>query len=76
MTATTIKVDSTLRDRLNTEASRTGEPVGSFVEHLLELWLREQRFAQLREALAQHPRDAAARDEDAAWDAAPAPADA
>lgn len=49
---TTIKVDSDLRDRLNAEARRRGTTAGSFVEQLLEAWLREQRFAAIREALA------------------------
>lgn len=49
---TTIKVDAELRDRLNAEARRRGKTAGSFVEELLELWLREQRFAEIREAMA------------------------
>lgn len=52
MTATTIKVDSRLRDALNAEARKRGQTAGSFLEHLLEMWLREQRFAAMREALA------------------------
>ena len=52
MTMTTIKVDADLRDRLNVEARRRGETAGSFVEQLLELWLREQRFADVRRAMA------------------------
>jgi hypothetical protein len=71
VTATTIKLETGLRDRLNAEARRRGVPVGSFVEELFALWLREQRFADLRSALASHPRDARAAAEDLAWDALP-----
>lgn len=52
VTMTTIKLDSTLRDRLNTEARRRGQTAGSFVEDLFAIWLREQRFAQIRRAMA------------------------
>jgi hypothetical protein len=55
MTMTTIKVDADLRDRLNAEARRRGETAGSFVEVLFELWLREQRFADVRRAMATTP---------------------
>jgi hypothetical protein len=55
MTMTTIKVDADLRDRLNAEARRRGETAGSFVEELFELWLREQRFADVRRAMATTP---------------------
>jgi len=37
---TTIKLDSALRDRLNAEARRRDQTAGSFVEDLLETWLR------------------------------------
>ncbi|ROS79148.1 toxin-antitoxin system protein [Cellulomonas sp. PhB143] len=71
MTATTIKLDSALRDRLNAESRERGVPVGSFVEELLEAWLREQRFARLRDEMARtDPTERAAHAaEDAAWDA-------
>ncbi len=52
MTMTTIKLDSTLRDRINAEARRRGTTAGSFVEDLFEVWLREQRFAEIRRAMA------------------------
>ena len=54
---TTIKVDSAVRDRLNTEARKRGLTAGSFVEELLDAWAREQRFAAIREAMAQTPPD-------------------
>jgi len=52
MTMTTIKLDSTLRDRLNAEARRRGQTAGSFVEDLFAIWLREQRFAEIRRTMA------------------------
>jgi predicted transcriptional regulator len=71
MTATTIKVSSDLRDRLNDAAHDEGLTTGSFVERLLERYLREQRFASLREAMAAGSDEAAAsyRAEMEAWDA-------
>ncbi len=36
MSVTTIKLDSDLRDRLNTEARRRGVSAGSFVEELFD----------------------------------------
>ena len=50
---TTIKLDSDLRDRLNAEARSRGVTAGSFVEELLETWLREQRFEAMRAAMAR-----------------------
>jgi len=70
MTATTIKLDSAVRDRLNAAARERGVTAGSFVDQLLEAWLREQRFRAVRQALAG--TDAAVRrtydDEVAAFD--------
>ena len=54
---TTIKVDSGVRDRLNTEARKRGVTAGSFVEELLDAWARDQRFAAIRGAMAHTPRD-------------------
>ncbi len=70
MTATTIKVSSELRDRLNEAARDEGVTAGSFVEHLLELYLRERRFAALRESMAGMDDAAWAsyRAETEAWD--------
>ena len=66
---TTIKVDAALRDRLNAEARRRGKTAGSFVEELLEVWLREQRFAEMREAMARSATvDLAYADETAIFD--------
>ena len=52
MTATTIKISPELRDQLNAEARRRGTTAGSVVEALWEAWLREQRFAAIRQAMA------------------------
>lgn len=52
MTATTIKIDSELRDQLNAEARARGVPVGSVVEQLWQAWQREQRFAAIRAAMS------------------------
>ncbi len=71
MTSTTIKIESSVRDRLNAAARDRGLTAGSFVEELLELYLREQRFAAIREAMASRPAiDLAYSDEIAEWDAA------
>jgi hypothetical protein len=71
MTTTTITFDSILWDRLNTQARLRGQTAGRFVEDLLDAWLREQRFAQIRRAMAETPRVAleAYRDETAGLDA-------
>ncbi len=71
MTATTIKVSSELRDRLNDAAHEEGLTTGSFVERLLDRYLREQRFAHLREAIASGDEAARAsyRAETELWDA-------
>lgn len=70
MTATTIKVSSELRDRLNDAAHEEGLTTGSFVERILERYLREQRFARLREAIASGDETARAsyRAETGLWD--------
>lgn len=68
---TTIKLDADLRDRLNAEARARGMTAGSFVEQLLETWLREQRFAAMRAAMARtSPKEMASYlEETGAWDA-------
>lgn len=57
MTATTIKVDSEVRDRLNALASECGLTAGSMVEKLIEdyLWRQQVELAkrQMREAPAE-----------------------
>ncbi len=54
MTATTIKVDSDLRDRINALAAQEGRTAGSVIEMLLEQYLRRQKVErakrQMREA--------------------------
>ena len=54
MTATTIKIDAQVRDRLNAVASEYGLTAGSMVEKLLDdhLWLQQVELAkrQMREA--------------------------
>ena len=71
MTMTTIKIDAELRDRINGAAREQGVTAGSFVELLFERWLRDQRFAAMREAMARTSDDLAEsyRRETAAWDA-------
>lgn len=70
MTMTTIKIDSDLRDRINGAAREQGVTAGSFVELLFERWLRDQRFAAMREAMAQTPTEQldSYRREVALWD--------
>lgn len=72
MTATTIKVDSALRDRLNEAARNEGMTAGSFVESLFDEWLRKQRFVAIRDAMARTTPDewASYTDDLEAWDAA------
>ncbi len=71
MPATTVKVDTTLRDRLLAEARREGRTVAQLLEVMLADRERAQRFARLKEAIAATP--AAQRDswrtENQAYDA-------
>lgn len=55
MAITTIKLDSTVRDRLNAEASRDGVPMGRVLEAMLEERARSRRFAELRAAIEATP---------------------
>ena len=55
MAITTIKLDSTVRDRLNAEARRDGVPVGRVLEAMLEERARARRFTELRAAIASTP---------------------
>ena len=66
---TTIKIESALRDRLNAAARDRGLTAGGFVEELLELYLREQRFAAIRAAMSGDGVDLAYEAETAEWDA-------
>jgi hypothetical protein len=53
MTATTIKVPAATRDRLKAHAAQYGEPLAAHLERLLDLAEREERFAQLRDAITE-----------------------
>ena len=70
MTATTIKLPSEVRDRLNEAAHAERLTAGSFVERLLASYLREQRFRRLREAMAASTDEAwrSYHSETEAWD--------
>ena len=72
MASTTIKVPSELRDRLNTEARRTGGTVADVIESLFAESNRVERFRQMRMARARmsnHERTAGAA-EHALWESA------
>lgn len=58
MTATTIKVDSALRDRLKRQASSEGLTLGDHLAHLAEREDRRLRMNALRDAIAQTPAGA------------------
>ena len=70
MTATTIKVSTELRDRLNAVAEEQGLTAGSMVEKLLEDWLWRQQVElakqQMRSATKEEWADYLAEAE--AWD--------
>lgn len=57
MPITTIKLDTTLRDRLNLEARRDGVTVGRVIEAMLEERARARRFDEVRSAMASTPGD-------------------
>ena len=61
MTATTIKLDSEVRDRLNALASERGLTAGSMVEKLLEEYMWRQKVErakrQMRQATAEEWAD-------------------
>ena len=63
VTATTIKVPSELRDRLNAEARRTGGTVAGVIEQLFAESERVERFHQMRLA-----RDRMTADERASYE--------
>ncbi|MFT4085542.1 MAG: hypothetical protein QM658_00045 [Gordonia sp. (in: high G+C Gram-positive bacteria)] len=52
MTTTTIKLSTSLRDRLKRQAHAAGRTLGEQVEHLADLGDRAERFEQLSDALA------------------------
>jgi predicted transcriptional regulator len=70
MTATTIKVSTELRDRLNAVAAEQGLTAGSLVEKLFEDWLWRQKVElakqQMRSASKEEWADYLAEAE--AWD--------
>jgi predicted transcriptional regulator len=70
MTATTIKVSTELRDRLNAVAEEQGLTAGSMVEKLLEDWLWRQQVElakqQMRSATKEEWADYLAEAE--VWD--------
>ncbi|MGK2853571.1 MAG: hypothetical protein ACSLE3_05590 [Microbacteriaceae bacterium] len=71
MPATTIKVSSDLRDRLNDEARRSGVPVAAVIEGLLAERDRLERFRRLRAERATHrPDERTDALEDASWESA------
>lgn len=53
MVATTIKVPSDLRDRLNSEAKDAGTSVAGVIERLLETRDRSELFRRMREDRAR-----------------------
>lgn len=55
MPATTVKVDTVLRDRLLAEARREGRTVGQLIDLMLADRERAQRFALLKQAIAAMP---------------------
>lgn len=55
MTATTIKVDTALRDRLKAQAAEEGRTLGEHLTALAEREDRRRRMAALREAIAATP---------------------
>ena len=70
MTATTIKVSTELRDRINVVAAEQGLTAGSLVEKLFEDWLWRQKVElakqQMRSATKEEWADYMAEAE--AWD--------
>lgn len=72
MTATTIKVPSELRDRLNEEARRTNTTVAGVIEALVVHREKAERLRAMREAMsaASAADRAAYLDEVREWDRA------
>lgn len=68
MAATTIKVPSELRDRINRDASARGLTAAKFLEQLLDHYEREQMLTAFGRAFAT--ADATYRAETATWEAA------
>ncbi|MHB1066120.1 MAG: hypothetical protein ACYC2Z_01630 [Candidatus Nanopelagicales bacterium] len=71
MTATTIKVSTQTRDRISAIAKRRSMTANSVLELLLDSFLRDERMAQVRRAMARSTEEdwRTYREETAAWDA-------
>ncbi len=67
MTATTIKVPASLRDRVRAEAAAHGRTMAEHIEVLLDEEARHQRLADLREQMALNPPDEDYLRDAAAW---------
>ena len=74
MTATTIKVSTELRDRINAVASEQGLTAGSLIEKVLEEYLwRQQVELAIRQMQSMTPEEKAEyMAEFDAWDGTPA----
>ncbi|MBM3670317.1 MAG: toxin-antitoxin system protein [Actinobacteria bacterium] len=57
MTATTIKLDSSVRDRLNEVAAAKGVTAGSLVEKLLDEYLWQQRIELVKQQMRNSPQE-------------------
>lgn len=68
MAATTVKVSTELRDRLNAEARRTGMTAAQVIEALFAQRDRLERFEQIRRARAASPRTVEDIEEDFLWE--------
>lgn len=67
MTATTIKLSSTLRDQLKEQAQSHGRTLGQHLQALADDQARRDRFAALARAMADNPPDAVYAAQAAEW---------
>jgi hypothetical protein len=67
MTATTIKVQSALRDQLKEQARTHGRTLGDHLQALADGEARRERFLAVQRALAAAPPDDAYRAEARDW---------
>lgn len=67
MTSTTIKVESSVRDRLREVAQRHGRTLGQQLAAMLDDQDRVDRFARLTEQMAANPPDDDYRREATEW---------
>ncbi|QAY59547.1 DNA mismatch repair protein MutS [Microbacterium protaetiae] len=67
---TTIKVSDELRDRLKTQASRTGRTLGAHLAVLADLADRQDRLTSMKQAIAATPASVLAeyRTESEQWE--------